>query len=42
MFQGPMVRGLTPIGRATVVVFAMNAPIRLEMRAELLANGEEL
>lgn len=36
------VRGLTPIGRATVVVLAMNAPIRLELRAELRSNSENL
>jgi hypothetical protein len=40
VFDGSAIRGLTPTGRATVIVFAMNAPIRLELRAELLENGE--
>lgn len=38
---GTLVRGLTAIGRTTVVVLAMNAPIRQELRAELKANREE-
>jgi hypothetical protein len=35
-----VIRGLTPTGRASVVVLAMNAPIRLELRTELRSNGE--
>ena len=42
MIDGAVIRGLTPTGRVTVVVLAMNAPIRVEMRAELLAHGEVL
>jgi hypothetical protein len=42
VFRGTRFHGLTSTGRATILVFAMNAPIRIEMRAELLANGEEL
>lgn len=37
---GTAVRGLTAVGRTTVVVLAMNAPIRLELRGELRSNGE--
>jgi hypothetical protein len=39
-FQGPRIIGLTPLGRATVHVLAMNDERRLERRAELLARGE--
>lgn len=39
-FQNAWVRGLTATGRATIAVLAMNAPIRLEIRAELIANGQ--
>ena len=31
--------GLTPIGRTTVHVFAMNSRHRLNVRAELIAQG---
>jgi hypothetical protein len=34
-FQGVVLVGLTPSGRATVRVLNMNAPSRLELRAEL-------
>ena len=39
-FQGARIVGLTPTGRATVHVLAMNDERRLERRAELLARGE--
>ncbi len=38
-FQGPMILGRTATGRATVVVLAMNAPERVELRTELIAEG---
>ncbi len=33
--------GLTPNGRTTIRVLAMNAPPRLDLRRELLQNGNE-
>jgi len=33
--RGTLVIGLTPIGRATVRVLAMNAPDRMQLRAEI-------
>ena len=41
-FQGAVIVGLTPVGRATVLVPGMNEPGRLERRIELLIEGEEL
>jgi hypothetical protein len=38
-FAGPFVVGRTRCGRATVVVLAMNAPDRVELRAQLIAAG---
>jgi hypothetical protein len=38
-FHGPVIVGLTPVGRATVRVLAMNAPLRIELRA-LLAQAD--
>ncbi len=40
LLQGARVEGITPVGRATVDVLAMNAARRLELRSELLAHGE--
>ena len=37
--SGPLLNGLTPIGCATVTLLQMNAPERVEMRAELLKSG---
>jgi hypothetical protein len=37
---GAAILGLTPVGRATVHVFAMNDGDRLRFRTELLENGE--
>ncbi len=39
-FRSVWLTGLTPIGRATVHVLAMNETRRLEIRALLLADGE--
>jgi hypothetical protein len=36
---GPMITGLTPTGRATVRLMAMNAGQRLQLRAVLIAEG---
>jgi hypothetical protein len=41
-FEGVRIVGLTAVGRATVHVLAMNDPRRLELRAELLGQGEFL
>ncbi len=38
--DGARIEGITPKGRATVRVLAMNDPRRLDLRAELLARGE--
>jgi hypothetical protein len=38
--DGPLIVGTTPSGRATVVLLVMNERGRLEMRAELLQNGD--
>ena len=38
--RGPLIVGLTDIGRATAAVLSMNAPVRVELREELLTNGE--
>jgi len=37
---GAFIVGLTPTGRTTVRVLAMNAPERRELRQELIDNGE--
>lgn len=39
-FRGVLSEGLTPIGRTTVHVLAMNDARHLEVRAELLAQSE--
>ena len=36
---GIRIEGLTPVGRATVYVLAMNDARRLDLRSELLARG---
>lgn len=38
--RGILVVGLTPIGRTTVRVLAMNAPDRMQLRAELQNTGD--
>ncbi|SIO35122.1 HNH endonuclease [Singulisphaera sp. GP187] len=39
-FRDPAISGLTPVGRTTVEVLAMNEGRRVQLRAELLARGE--
>jgi hypothetical protein len=39
-FRGKYLEGLTPSGRATAEVLALNDPRRLELRQELLRLGE--
>lgn len=38
-WQGPLLVGRTPIGRATVQVLAMNDPVRVGLRQELIDEG---
>ena len=40
LFRGVRIMGITPIGRATVHVLAMNDARRLELRSELLARNQ--
>jgi hypothetical protein len=40
LLRGVRILGITPIGRATVHVLAMNDARRLELRAELLARNQ--
>jgi hypothetical protein len=37
--DGPFLVGRTPIGRATVMVLALNLPLRIRHRAQLMAEG---
>jgi hypothetical protein len=37
LFEGGWIRGITPVGRATVQLLSMNDPRRLEIRSEILA-----
>jgi hypothetical protein len=39
-FHGTHIIGITPTGRATVHVLAMNDPRRLELRSEILARKQ--
>ena len=39
LFRGVRIKGVTPIGRATVYVLAMNDTRRLELRSEFLARN---
>jgi HNH endonuclease len=39
-FQGASIEGLTPAGRATIDVLALNDPRRVELRQQLLELGE--
>jgi hypothetical protein len=39
-FRGAYLEGLTPAGRVTVEVLALNDARRIELRQELLALGE--
>jgi hypothetical protein len=38
-WQGGYLIGRTPIGRVTIALLNINAPIRLELREELIAEG---
>jgi hypothetical protein len=40
LFHGPVIVGLTPVGRATVDVLKMNERRRVQLRAELQARGD--
>ena len=40
LFRGVRIMGITPIGRATVHVLAMNDARRLALRSELLARNQ--
>jgi hypothetical protein len=40
LFRGPVIVGLTAIGRATVEVLNMNERRRVQLRAELQVRGE--
>jgi HNH endonuclease len=42
MLRGAHIEGITPTGRATVHVLAINDQRRLELRSEVLARGETL
>ena len=39
-FRGVRIEGVTPVGRATVHVLAMNDARRLELRSEILARDD--
>jgi hypothetical protein len=39
LFDGPVIVGRTQCGRATVAILVLNAPDRVELRAELIAAG---
>jgi hypothetical protein len=38
-WNGPVLEGATPIGRATATVLAINLPYRVDLRGALLAEG---
>ena len=40
MFHGVRIRGITPTGRATVMVLALNDARRLELRSQLSAHNQ--
>lgn len=39
-WDGPWLVGRTIIGRATVITLAINAPLRIRLRSELMVTGE--
>jgi hypothetical protein len=39
-WDGPWLVGCTAIGRATVATLDINAPLRVRLRSELMANGD--
>src|SRR4029077_21030735 len=38
-WQGPVIIGRTPVGRATIAVLSINLPYRVAQRAALIAEG---
>jgi hypothetical protein len=42
VWDGAVLKGLTAIGRTTVLVLAINLPYRVELRISLLAEGRPL
>lgn len=38
-WDGPVLRGLTPIGRVTTALLQINMPFRIAIRAELIEQG---
>jgi hypothetical protein len=42
VFRNVRIEGVTPTGRATVQVLAMNDARRVELRTKLLSGGERL
>ena len=38
-WNGPILEGLTPVGRVTVIVLAINLPTRVEFREILIEAG---
>jgi hypothetical protein len=38
-WDGPVLMGRTPIGRVTIQVLAVNAPLRVALREDLIAEG---
>ncbi len=38
-WEGPFLRGATPIGRATIIVLAINDPFQIALRQTLLDEG---
>lgn len=38
-WDGPILHGLTPIGRVTIAVLQINEPFHVALRAELIAQG---
>ena len=39
-WDGPWLVGRTALGRATISTLGVNAPLRVRLRSELIANGE--
>ena len=39
-WDGPWLVGRTPVGRATVFTLAINAPLRVRLRSELMVAGD--
>jgi hypothetical protein len=41
-WDGPVLQGITPVGRTTVAVLSINLSYRIELRGALLAEGISL